>query len=230
VALYFGDCRELLPLLPADDGCHMLLADPPYGVDAKPSNNRRVPLPVDRIEGDQNTDTGYQGLRAARRALRPSRHGYTFGPFDLRRTGSWCAHVELVWDHMIHGMGDLTLPWGREHELIQFAKKARGPKAEAANGGLTARLRRGTVLRYRRPSVAEVRWVGEKPVGLLRELIESSSCIGETVLDPFVGSGSTMVAALLEGRRAIGIEINEAACEIAARRLAGTVIGEERSE
>jgi site-specific DNA-methyltransferase (adenine-specific) len=57
-------------------------------------------------------------------------------------------------------------------------------------------------------------------VALLRQIIESSSCLDETVLDPFVGVGSTLVASRLEGRRSIGIEIDERYCEIAAQRLA----------
>ena len=82
-------------------------------------------------------------------------------------------------------------------------------------------MRRGTVLRY--PNTrgrGATRHPTEKPVALLRELIESSSRFGETVLDPFIGSGSTLVAAALEGRKAIGIEIEERYCEIAANRLA----------
>jgi len=67
----------------------------------------------------------------------------------------------------------------------------------------------GTVLRH--PT--------EKPVALMRLLIESSSLPGEIVLDPFAGVGSTLVAAVVTGRRAIGIEIDERYAEIAAERL-----------
>ena len=57
----------------------------------------------------------------------------------------------------------------------------------------------------------------EKPSGLIRILIESNE--GETILDPFMGSGATLQAAKDIGRKAIGIEIEEKYCEIAAKRL-----------
>jgi site-specific DNA-methyltransferase (adenine-specific) len=57
-------------------------------------------------------------------------------------------------------------------------------------------------------------------VGLLRELIESSSRGGDTVLDPFGGSGSTGVAALLSGRKAVLVEVNPIYAELAAQRVA----------
>ena len=68
----------------------------------------------------------------------------------------------------------------------------------------------------------------EKPVELLSRIIIKSG--GELILDPFLGSGSTLVAAKLNGRRAIGIEIEERYCEIAARRLAQSVFEFDRPE
>ena len=62
--------------------------------------------------------------------------------------------------------------------------------------------------------------IGGKPEELMRALVNDYSRHGNTVLDPFMGSGPTLVAAKRLGRKAIGIEIEERYCEIAAKRLA----------
>ena len=67
-------------------------------------------------------------------------------------------------------------------------------------------MRKGTVLRFMRPTGRKVRHPSEKPVPLLSELIESSTRRGDLVVDPFAGVGSTGVAAILAGRRALLIE------------------------
>jgi len=58
-----------------------------------------------------------------------------------------------------------------------------------------------------------------KPEALMRELVTLFTDEGETILDPFMGSGTTLVAAKRYGRKGIGIEVNEAYCEVAATRL-----------
>jgi DNA modification methylase len=62
-----------------------------------------------------------------------------------------------------------------------------------------------------------------KPLSWMRWLVSLGSRVGETVLDPFMGSGTTLVAAKQLYRNAIGIEIEERYCEIAAKRLSQEV-------
>lgn len=64
----------------------------------------------------------------------------------------------------------------------------------------------------------------QKPLGILRPLIQYSCSIDGTMLDPFAGSGSTLLAARELGRRAIGIEAREDYCEAAVKRLAQGVL------
>ena len=65
----------------------------------------------------------------------------------------------------------------------------------------------------------------QKPIGILTPLIEYGCAAHDLVLDPFMGSGSTLVAAKSLGRRAIGIDVREDQCEIAARRCSQEVLG-----
>jgi len=59
----------------------------------------------------------------------------------------------------------------------------------------------------------------QKPLGILKPLITAFTEPGQLVLDPFAGSGSTLVAAQLLGRRAMGIELDEIHCHTASNRL-----------
>lgn len=64
----------------------------------------------------------------------------------------------------------------------------------------------------------------QKPEGLAKHFIRLHSRPGDTVIDPFMGSGTTLRAAKDMGRKAIGIEIDERWCEMAARRMAQEVL------
>lgn len=207
VVLYHGDCFEVLPHLERES-VHLLVADPPYGQDFQ-SNRRQEPLA--RIVGDDGSLDVAGALGLACRSLRRGRHAYVFGPSDAVRGTPLTATVPLVWDKMLNGTGDLSLPRGLSHEAITFCvyEPSRVNRTKGY-GRLAARVRQGSVIRCQRvQGAATGRHPNEKPVMLLRQLIESSSVMGETILDPFAGSGSTLEAAILEGRRAIGIEIDE---------------------
>jgi site-specific DNA-methyltransferase (adenine-specific) len=71
----------------------------------------------------------------------------------------------------------------------------------------------------RAPQVDETKHPTEKPVGLCRHYIENSSAPGDLVLDPFMGSGTTVVAALRAGRRAVGVEQDPQWFDVACRRV-----------
>jgi site-specific DNA-methyltransferase (adenine-specific) len=217
VTIYRGDARDLLPLLPASS-VDLLLTDPPYGIRWKATSMRKRALPTETIHGDDGSVDVDGILRQSMRLLRSHAHLYVFGPFDLGRINA-SSPVTLIW-HKGRALpvGNLNIVWGKNYEPIQFG--LRGSGTERTRGALSARKRRGAVLSVPRLTGAAIRHhLTPKPVPLLRQLIESSSLHDEVVLDPFMGSGSTLVAAVIEGRRAMGVEIEERYCEIAARRV-----------
>jgi site-specific DNA-methyltransferase (adenine-specific) len=105
-------------------------------------------------------------------------------------------------------MGDVTFPWGRGYELIYV------------NGDGWTGPRESPVLRVIHSASAATRegHPTPKPLGLMAAIIRKAP--PGVVADPFAGSGSTLRAAKDEGRKAIGVEIDERYCEIAAKRLA----------
>lgn len=215
--LYLGDCLEILPELdPAD----LLVTDPPFGIAYESAWTGRA------IVGDETTDVAELAFHFAQ--LKRGRHVYAFWSPKVARPSipGWADWTPLVWDKGAHGLGGHD-PWGISHEEVLFTSggwsagelSGRG-KMGTGRGDRAARIRRGSVLRVARlHGLANRRHPTEKPVPLLRDLVESSSRPGEVVLDPFAGVGSTLVAAIVEGRRAIGIELEENYCRIAIRRI-----------
>ena len=215
ITIYHADCRDVLPDLPKAD---LMLTDPPYGVGWQ-SGYREQKFPILTGDDDCTLDV-VNTIGSMLPSLKENRHMYIFGNFDFSSLPSLERSCELIWDKAICGMGNLEIPWGPQHERITFAIY-KPIKRQRLNGALSVRLRKGSIIRVPRLNAdAVINHPTEKPVLLLRQLIESSSVIGDLVLDPFMGVGSTLVAARIEGRKAIGIEIEERYCEIAAQRLA----------
>lgn len=198
ITLYHGDCREETAWLGAD----VLVTDPPYGV----AHVSGWDSPDRAIANDYTTDIRDEAL-----ALWGDKPAAVFGTWKAPRPRN-VRHL-VVWDKSDgtgSGMGDLDAAFGNSHEEIY----------------ILGSWRRGS--RPRRPSVirtgAGIRSLSgklghptPKPEGLMGVLVEASPA--GTIADPFAGSGSTLVAAKLQGRRAIGVELVEKYAEIAARRL-----------
>lgn len=196
--IFHGDAAEVLPTLPRGVA-HLMVTDPPYGVKYQSGRKDRT---RDRIHGDDDASfvPGVLEL-AVRGPMRKSRHVYIFGPESLTPE-SIGGRAELIWDKEVVTMGDLTRSWSNTYERITFGVITLSPGERAKGGGaLAARMRQGSVLRVWSPRGSSAKHhPTAKPVALLRRLIESSSLMGERVLDPFMGSGSTLVAAAVEGR------------------------------
>ncbi|MEV4041495.1 DNA methyltransferase [Streptomyces sp. NPDC049744] len=227
----WGDCRDAEVIAQVPAGYGLLATDPPYGVAYRSnfgSNFAQIagddgsvdwPDVLAEWVGPEGTDS--RGTNP--RGLANARHVYVFGyaPEQLEGPLRLGATVECVWDKQMTGMGDLSLPWGPEHERITFGVhiKYKSNRQRGA-GRLSARLRRGSVLRYPRPnSSAVTRHSNEKPVPLMADMIESSTVRGDLVVDPCAGSGSTGVAAVLEGRRCFLVEVDQRSAELCVDRV-----------
>jgi site-specific DNA-methyltransferase (adenine-specific) len=217
--LYLGDCMKVLPTL-AKGSADLLVTDPPYGVSYQSGYRTEK---FESIEGDYSTDIALSALALVPSTLRDRRHVYVFGftAEQLKSVLKLAATADLIWDKEMLGMGNLSLPWASQHETLLFGVHVKSSHAVAANrGALSARMRKGSILRYPRKHAGQINnHPTEKPVALLSQLVESSSCVGDTVLDPFMGSGSTCVAAVLAGRKTVGIEIDPGYTATAVARV-----------
>jgi len=202
VYIIHGDCRDLLPLIP-EKSIDLVLTDPPYGIDFQ-SARRTEWQRKDKIIGDNK---------------------FPLWLFDFkprRATFVWCRWDILpqlpmpksfiVWDKLRHSMGDLKHEYGRQWEAIAFYPEA---EHEFTNRPIDV---------IRVPCVAACNLVhpNEKPVGVIAKLLSAN--VGNLILDPFLGSGTTAYCAKKLGRKCIGVEIEERYCEIAATRCSQSVM------
>jgi DNA modification methylase len=228
ITIYHGDCLEVLDSL--DVSVHAVVTDPPYasGVRAEVNKTssgislRGAKWNAKPIENDQMTTAGYVWMmREMCWRIRPLMiEGASLLAFiDWRNWPNLLGAVEstnlrinnmVVWDKVVYAMGR---GFRAQHELILHASYGTPRVVNYATGN---------VLTHQR--VSNEYHPAPKPVPLLRDLIRMPTEEGDVVLDPFMGTGPTLVAAKDLGRRAIGIEIEEKYCEIAAQRLSQGVL------
>ena len=206
VTIYHGDCREILRDIEAD----VLVTDPPYGLDsALNSGGKRGRItPKDkRVVPEWDRDLR---VRDEVLVLWGARPAAVFGSVT-RESPPNALQRPLVWDKGESvGMGDTTFPWRPNYELVWIM-------GEGWSGRRTS-----SILRYPIAPAGRIHPT-EKPVGLMRAIIGKAPA--GIILDPFMGSGPTLMAAKDLGRHAIGIEIEERYCEIAAKRCSQEVLG-----
>lgn len=210
--IYHGDCREMLDELWF--GVDLVLTDPPYGISYDPQNaaRRRGYRPYDpNCRAVDFAPVVGDGAAFDPALLLIAKNAVLWGAnnYASRLPDSSCW---FVWDKKAgkaaaSDLGDCEMAWTR---------------------GLpykTVRLFRHMWAGFQRDSEAGQRHLHptQKPVALMEWCI-SFYPASHTVLDPYMGSGPVLRAAKNTGRRAIGIEIEERYCEIAAKRLAQEVL------
>lgn len=218
VTIYLGDAREILPDLTIEPT--ILLTDPPYSSGGFQESGKSAGSIGTRgkevIALDNLSTRGYQRLmREILRNCRTIDEAYIctdwrmwIHTFDALEDGGWRVRNMLVWDKQQMGMG---LPWRNQHELIAYAKRTSATMMDGKRGNVLNVKRSGNKLH---PT--------EKPLELCQMILSNSQ--PGMVLDPFAGSGTTLFAAKLEGRHAVGIEMDERHAETAANRCSQGVL------
>ncbi len=208
ITIYHGDCREVfygvVPMSPA-----VFITDPPYGVELGTSDSR----------GNKHglAKQGYE------------HSGDTFS--------EWCQLVPIVLEQCVVSLVRGCVFVGKHVTYFPQPSVVGGVYCPAGVGrnqwgytnfmpvffyGVNPTLQFGakqTVLRSTETSEVNGHPC-PKPDGWMRWLVNLATVPGDIVVDPFMGSGTTLVAAKRLGRKAIGIEIEEKYCEIAVKRLA----------
>lgn len=216
--LYLGDCLEVLPTLAQVDA---VVTDPPYGISYASSWTTRMsgePRQCPANFGIDNFDASW--LPEAARLLKPSGALYMCSRWDVLHL--WKAALDaagigvrqrIVWDKRHWGMGDLRY-FGSQTEDILFAtKNGHSLRWNKREGNLW------TLWKGRVWGDGGCEHPTQKPVDLMVKMITLSTDAGCTVLDPFMGSGTTGVACVKTGRKFIGVEIDPTYFDIACKRI-----------
>jgi len=206
--LYLGDCRDILPTLGKVDA---VVTDPPYMFSTASANGKLNPW-ADLC----NAAVWYSDIMAKAIDRLPLSGGFVWWFLNWRtiptvqKAAFDCGrHIEslLVWDKDWIGPGG-SRGLRPSYELVALLCTG---DAALPNRGLP------DIWKHPASSQKAHGHPAEKPIGLLTELVKQTPA--ETILDPFMGSGTTGAACVGEGRRFVGVEMDPRWFDIACRRI-----------
>ena len=232
ITIYHGDCREVMGSMP-EDSIDIIWTDPPYGHSNHDGdfNSRLNSLrgiddkPIANDSRDLMRETVDTMLLEAARVLKrdcccccccggggPSP---TFAWLALRMDDKGLRFFHsCIWDKRNPGLG---WRFRRQHEMVMVAHRKGGKLKWADDASCMP-----NILSYYPPR--DRLHPNEKPIDMVSAFLAKMATPDSVVLDPFMGAGTTLVAAKAMGLRCIGIELEESYCEIAANRLAQEVL------
>lgn len=216
VTLYCGDCRDILPTL---EPANLVLTDPPYGIGdgaAFMRNNMSVIANWDTAGHNKLVDDWLSAVTTTTDAVLVEFMSGALETEDRVRAG----HVAAGWTPWRRYLIVKTAPPPTARPTFVSAWEAalvsyRGKRQWHGSGYVPDRWIGNTPNRLRKGHGHPT----QKPLEPMQELVRALSAPGGLVLDPFAGSGTSLVAAVTEGRRAVGIELDENYCRIAVERL-----------
>jgi len=222
ITIYHGDCREyLMEAIVADRfnlNSDLLLTDPPYGLGAarKHFGGNGVKRHMTglcsgkAIPKTDYGDSAWDDIPADADLIEAAR---SLSKFQIIWGGNYfslgCARCYLVWDKLRGetDYADAELAWTNLDKAVRVIRWRWNGFLQEDQANKEKRVH---------PT--------QKPLAVMRWCIQQAPTDCLTILDPFMGSGTTLRAAKDLGRQAIGIEIEERYCEIAAKRLAQGVL------
>lgn len=246
VTLYCGDAAKVMPQLPASS-YQMLFTSPPYLTKRTYGGDVKSTCVSDVVRLADSGAQVLVNLGIVTRNRNVIR--YWDSLLDVMESDGWRLPGWYVWDKTSGLPGRSSGQLMPSHEWIfHFAKQVRLPNKITPNKSAGKRqppfggIRSGThdrasdlgrnnaytvpshrvpdsVIRVKNSNNHRVDHPAVMPLGLADQSIRSFTDRGDTILDPFAGAGTTLLAAQLAGRKAIGVELNESYCQMIKNRL-----------
>lgn len=212
-SIYHGDCRTILPLIQAK--VDLVLTDPPYNVGKDFGNGTKADRRDDYIEWLNETWAACGGVvKDGGFLLYTNRIAHL--PLGMMTIPEpWRLFHVMVW-HKPLSLAGCWYSVAPHWEPIFVYLKGERPWRPFRSEFVMSDVRPHNIVTGKEHSHPTT-----KPVALMSDLIEFGSAAGDIVADPFLGSGTTLVAAKQLGRRGLGIEISVEHCATAAKRLEG---------
>lgn len=205
--LHNQDCIEWLKERESNS-VDLIIMDPPWGIDMDTASQTAKKSGIEYVDDiDEILFIVDKAIEEAYRVLKDDAHLYCF--FGIRHyqlfkdliieNGFQVDEVPLVWTKGQAGAPAKYRTYPSSYETIFFCYKGKRDLNSGDNNHFN----------YKRPKNDDRVHSAQKPISLIRNFIENSSEPGDVVVDPFMGSGSTVAAAVLSDRQGIGIEMNE---------------------